>query len=181
MRQPHQSIRPSTARILAVVFLLAGVLLGVLAVPGIFTGVLESAGLGGVASQIPAYRFGLDIQGGAHLVYEADLLDVSTPEHGNAMDALRDVIERRVNLFGVAEPVVQVEQSGNEYRLIVELAGVPDIGVAIRMIGETPYLEFKEERPADDREVIIEDQKTNGPRAGEDPYFIPTKLTGRYI
>jgi len=181
MRQPHQSIRPSTARILAVVFLLAGVLLGVLAVPGIFTGVLESAGLGGVASQIPAYRFGLDIQGGAHLVYEADLLDVSTPEHGNAMDALRDVIERRVNLFGVAEPVVQVEQSGNEYRLIVELAGVPDIGVAIRMIGETPYLEFKEERPADDREVIIEDQKTNGPRAGEDPYFIQTKLTGRYI
>src|SRR3989338_8982651 len=49
------------------------------------------------------------------------------------------------------------------------------------MIGETPDLVFKEERPADDREVIIEDKKTNGPRAGEDPYFIQTKLTGRYI
>src|SRR5438477_298302 len=73
------------------------------------------------------YRLGLDLLGGTHLIYEADLSNVATPEWGNSMQALRDVIERRVNLFGVTEPVVEVEKRGNEYRLIVELAGVKDI------------------------------------------------------
>ena len=181
MREPNRTVRPSTARILAAVFLLAGILLGVFVAPTQFNTLLESAGIGDAAARIPEYRFGLDIKGGAHLVYQADLSGVSTPEYGDAMESLRDVIERRVNLFGVAEPVVQVERSGTDHRLIVELAGVPDIGAAIRMIGETPYLEFKEERPAEDRDAVLEDQKTNGPRAGEDPYFTTTKLTGRYL
>jgi len=62
------------------------------------------------------------------------------------MEGIRDVIERRVNLFGVTEPVVQINKTKNSYRLIVELPGVKDIHEAIKMIGETPYLEFKEER-----------------------------------
>ena len=89
-------------------------------------------------------NLGLDLQGGTHLVYEGDLKDITTDAHGDAMNSVRDVIERRVNSFGVSEPVVQV--SGNN-RIIVELPGVKDINEAIALIGQTPFLEFREENP----------------------------------
>lgn len=126
------------------------------------------------------FRLGLDLQGGTHLVYRADLSNISTPERSSAMESLRDVIERRVNIFGVAEPIVQVEKSASENRLIVELAGVKNISEAIRMIGETPFLEFREERPEEESKKIIEAVKS-GETILEDPYFIPTNLTGQYL
>jgi protein-export membrane protein SecD len=86
-------------------------------------------------------HLGLDLQGGAHLVYEADLSTINTPDKTSSLNGARDVIEKRVNAFGVSEPVIQV--SGNN-RIIIELAGVFDIQEAITKIGETPLLEFKE-------------------------------------
>ncbi len=88
------------------------------------------------------FVLGLDLQGGVHLLYRADTASIEDPK--TAMAALRDTIERRVNLYGVSEPLVQVEEKGGEYRLIVELAGVTDIEQAIRIIGETPFLDFQE-------------------------------------
>ena len=89
------------------------------------------------------FKLGLDLQGGVHLVYKADTSIVATEEVSDAMAGLRDIIERRVNLFGVAEPLVQIEEKGilksveyREQRLIVELPGVTDINQAINMIGE---------------------------------------------
>jgi len=98
------------------------------------------------------FKFGLDLSGGTHLVYRADTSNVDPLEVGGSMSALRDVIERRVNLFGVAEPLVQVEEGGafagvREQRLIVELPGVTDTAEAIALIGETPLLEFKQRLP----------------------------------
>ncbi len=90
------------------------------------------------------YRLGLDLQGGTHLVYVADMKDVAEADRTEAMAGVRDVIERRVNAFGVSEPIVQVNKSGAAWRLIVDLAGVKDITQAIKLIGETPILEFKE-------------------------------------
>ncbi|MBM3257967.1 MAG: hypothetical protein FJZ05_02015, partial [Candidatus Nealsonbacteria bacterium] len=87
------------------------------------------------------FVLGLDLQGGVQLIYEADLSNIEDTDKTETMEGLRDVIERRVNLYGVAEPTIQVQ---GESRLIVELAGVKDIQGAIEMIGETPYLEFKE-------------------------------------
>lgn len=87
------------------------------------------------------FRLGLDLLGGAHLTYQADLDSISESGRTEAISGIRDVIERRVNLFGVAEPVVQV--SGKN-RLIVELAGIKDVNQAIKLIGETPYLDFRE-------------------------------------
>ncbi|MBI2003779.1 MAG: protein translocase subunit SecD [Parcubacteria group bacterium] len=84
---------------------------------------------------------GLDLLGGAHLVYQADLANISENEKDDSMEGVRDVIERRVNLYGVGEPNVQIS-GGN--RLIVELPQVKDVGEAIKLIGETPFLEFKE-------------------------------------
>jgi preprotein translocase subunit SecD len=124
------------------------------------------------------FSLGLDLQGGAHLVYQADLSAVGDSEKQNAMEGLRDVIERRVNLFGVSEPVVQVQGD----RLVVELAGVLDVSEAIKMIGQTPFLEFKEQKENYD-EIVANDSKIqDGTATGtiEDP-FQDTELTGQYL
>ncbi len=118
------------------------------------------------------FRLGLDLLGGTHLVYQADLS--KSDNKSDAMQGVRDVIERRVNYFGVAEPLVEV--SGND-RLIVELAGIKNVGQAISLIGATPFLEFKEARP--DAQAILDAQR-KGQRLNEDP-FISTGLNGRHL
>ncbi len=101
-------------------------------------------------SQVTAswpFKLGLDLSGGTQLVYRADLSHVASADVADSMAALRDTIERRVNLFGVSEPIVQTETAsalgGNEQRLIVELPGVTDTQKAISLIGQTPVLEFR--------------------------------------
>ncbi|MBT4209904.1 MAG: protein translocase subunit SecD [Candidatus Komeilibacteria bacterium] len=88
-------------------------------------------------------HLGLDLQGGTHLVYQADVSAMEGDEKRDGVEALRDVIERRVNAYGVSEPVVQTNFSGDNYRIIVELAGVKDANEAIAIIDKTPHLEFK--------------------------------------
>ena len=92
------------------------------------------------------FVLGLDLAGGAALTYTIDTKVL--PKDTNvqdSVDALRDVIERRVNLFGVREPTVTTSFSrlANEWRLVVELPGVADVDQAAKLIGETPVLEFK--------------------------------------
>ena len=116
-------------------------------------------------------KLGLDLAGGTELIYRADTSLVQTDTQG-ALNSLREVIERRVNVFGVAEPLVQIEQSSAvagavENRLLVELPGVTDVQAAVDAIGKTPSLEFRLLDPAS----MIE---------GE-PAFMPTELTGRYL
>ena len=94
------------------------------------------------------FKLGLDLAGGTHLVYKADISELPPEDVATSMDTLRDVIERRTNLFGVSEPIVQIEKSSvfaggeREQRLIVELPGVTDIAEATRIIGETPLLSY---------------------------------------
>lgn len=95
-----------------------------------------------------ALKYGLDLAGGTHLVYEADVSNLQPGQIDPALASLRNVIERRVNAFGVSEPLVQVEEAGalggeTRHRLIVELPGIEDSEEAQRQIGETPLLEFK--------------------------------------
>lgn len=111
---------------------------------------------GNTASE-EAYKLGLDLQGGVHLVYEADMSAIGQEERSAALEGVRDVIERRVNAFGVSEPLVQTNISGGRYRVIVELAGVFDIGDAIDLIGETPILEFK--LPTEEINIEITDEQ----------------------
>ena len=101
-------------------------------------------------------------------MYRGDTSEITENVDG-AMNSLRDVIEKRVNLFGVSEPIVQVEKAGSEHRLIVELPGVTDVGQAIKLIGKTPLLEFK-----------IADISTTTASSSE-PAFITTGLTGKYL
>ena len=133
------------------------------------------------------FVLGLDLSGGTHLVYQADTSAVASGEVDDSMEALRDIIERRVNLFGVSEPVVQVQKSsaisGAGEQLIVDLPGVTDVKKATDMIGQTPLLEFKTEAPegtpikakvGPDGKVVL-DAATLGQR------YVPTELTGRYL
>ena len=101
-------------------------------------------------------HLGLDLQGGAHLVYQADFSSIPSRDRASSLEGVRDVIERRVNAFGVAEPLVQ---TSGENRLIVELAGVYDVNEAIKKIGETPLLEFKEMKEATPL-PLTEEEKT---------------------
>ncbi len=92
------------------------------------------------------FNLGLDLQGGAHLIYQANVESIPDADRAGAVEGVRDVIERRVRGgLGVSEPLVQTTKVGNDYRIIVELPGITDVNQAIKMIGETPILEFKEE------------------------------------
>ena len=124
------------------------------------------------------FKLGLDLQGGTHLVYQADMASVAEKEKGQAMAGLRDVIERRGNFFGVREPLVQAKKD----RLVVELAGVIEPQEAIKQIGKTPFLEFKEQRK-DYEQVVDNNRKAveeNKQDQFEDP-FQATSLTGKYL
>lgn len=102
-------------------------------------------------------HLGLDLQGGSHLVYEANMREVPEADRAESLDGIRDIIERRVNTFGVSEPLVQTNRSGDAYRIIVEMPGITDVAAAIQQIGETPLLEFREQ--GDAAEVSISDEQ----------------------
>ncbi len=132
------------------------------------------------------FKLGLDLSGGTHLVYRADVSELSATQVKDSMDSLRDVIERRVNMFGVSEPSIQIQNGGfsnaGEERLIVDLPNVTDVKEAIAMIGQTPILEFRTENPVKDapQEAKIDE---NG-NITVDPYasqFVKTELTGRFL
>lgn len=95
-------------------------------------------------SQTFKTHLGLDLQGGSHLEYQANFKDISDANRQDALNSVRDTVERRVNSFGVSEPLVQV--TGKD-RIIVELPGIQNIDDAIKQIGETPLLEFRSQNP----------------------------------
>lgn len=105
------------------------------------------------------FRLGLDLQGGSHLEYEADMSKVPGADQASALAGVRDVIERRVNAFGVSEPLIQTSTSGGHNRVIVELAGITDVNKAIQQIGETPILEFKEQSNEPSRALTTDEKK----------------------
>jgi protein-export membrane protein SecD len=90
-----------------------------------------------------AYRLGLDLKGGVHLVYEADMSAIEAADRADALSGVRDVVERRVNSFGVGEPHVETTIADGKYRILVDLPGITDVSDAVKQIGETPVLEFK--------------------------------------
>ena len=118
----------------------------------------------GFGSNFLPWHLGLDLEGGAHLVYNIDLSKVDASNRDSVVAGLRDVIEKRVNLFGVGEPQVYTAQSGQNAQLVVDLPGVKDTAQAIEQIGQTPTLDFVET-----------DQ------SGTSTQYIPTNLTGEYV
>ncbi len=150
------------------------------------------------------YKLGLDLQGGIRFLYQADLSDIPQKERKSVMMGLKEVMERRVNLFGVREPQIKVQGE----RLIIELPGVLSPEEARKEIGKTPFLEFREEREKEEVEKNLEKIKEEVKKrvskeeweklkelpavlllekakklgiSFEDPFFKKTPLTGRYL
>lgn len=145
----------SAIRIFAVVILIVGAALGWFVYSSQAT----------PDSRFP-FRLGLDLAGGSHLIYQADTSSVPEGEVQDAMQSLREVVERRVNLFGVSEPIVQTEETfGGDNRLVVELPGVTDLQEAAELIGKTPSLDFR-------LQEINEEGAT---------VFVETGLSGRFV
>ncbi len=165
-------------RILAIVLLAVGVLIG------FFVYKTQISGS-------KPFVLGLDLSGGTHLIYRADISAVPKGEVNDRMTALRDVIERRINIFGVSEPVIQTEHSGltDEERLVVDLPGVTDIAEATKMIGQTPLLEFRVENDGsyipeleiDPTELDADGNITLNAGDALAAQYMPTELTGRYL
>src|SRR3990172_3333192 len=88
--------------------------------------------------------YGLDLAGGSHLVFEAESSQIAEEKRKTAIEGVRDVIERRVNLFGISEPNVQASSFEGKDRIIVELPGIKDTKEAAKLIGKTAQLVFAE-------------------------------------
>jgi protein-export membrane protein SecD len=130
----------------------------------------------GVGEKVEPWKLGLDLVGGSHLVYQIDLSNVSSTDQASVVSGLRDVIEKRVNLFGVGEPNIYTSQSGNQAQLFVDLAGISNVSDAINEIGQTPLLQF---------ETVVQSAGSTGSStllsAQSSTQYIPTDLTGQYI
>lgn len=167
-------------RIKALVVLLVGVFVAFF----VYSSQMADEGSAGIFKN-REFKLGLDLSGGTHLVYRADMENVDSAKVDEAMDSLRDVIERRINIFGVSEPVVQVQKAGftnqGEERLIVDLPGVTDTKEAIAMIGQTPSLDFRTESQGK-MTINASDLDENGALSVDlsDRYEI-TELTGQYL
>ena len=174
-------------RIIALLILLAGIFVAYFVYssePGITIAHIPKV----ISTKSHAFHLGLDLKGGTHLVYRADVSKVADTDVRTAMDSVRDVIERRVNLFGVSEPLVQVQQASftnqNENRITVDLPGVTDVSQAIKLIGETPLLEFKTENPNPPKDISTKPDANGVVTVSADTFanqYISTKLTGQYL
>lgn len=142
------------------------------------------------------FQLGLDLSGGTHLVYNADVSAIPAAQVTDALSVLREVIEKRVNGLGITEATVTNEMTtltgSREYRLVVDLPGVTDVKKALEIIGQTPLLEFKIQNPKYDPEHppkeinVTPDMIKNGTldlgaAIEQASPFISSGLTGQFL
>ncbi|MCX6784218.1 MAG: protein translocase subunit SecD [candidate division WWE3 bacterium] len=126
--------------------------------------------IGGYAINLPGFirdlkiKKGLDLSGGVQIVYKADMTGITQSDQATALDAVKAVIDRRVNFFGVSEPLVQTSHVGSESRITVELPGLSNVDEALKLIGKTAVLDFRELQGA-----------------SESAQMVPTGLTGKEL
>lgn len=118
-------------------------------------------------------KYGLDLSGGTHLVLEADMSKINPENRDKAYASARDIVERRINLYGLTEPVVQQSKVEGSYRIIVEIPGISNISQAVDLIGRTAQLEFYEEATNSSKEAT--------PSSIAEIWPIRTGLTGKNL
>ena len=120
---------------------------------------------------------GLDIQGGMQVVLRAKMDEIASEDRNTALESAREIIGRRVDLYGISEPTIQAARLEDDYRLIVELPGIDDPQQALDLVGRTAELEFRLESELSEEELAIATQSANF----LDMYFTPTALTGQQL
>lgn len=96
-------------------------------------------------SRLLETKLGLDLQGGLAVEYRVNPVDGEKPDAAD-LAVIRDIIEKRVNSTGVAEPVVLTQ---GEDRIVVELPGIQDTASVRRLVGQTGELTFVPITPGD--------------------------------
>jgi len=99
--------------------------------------------IGDYQKQLKVYQ-GLDLLGGTNMVYEADMSKIPTKERDSALEGVKTVIDKRINALGVSEPNIQTSSSIDTYRIVIDLPGISDVNEAVKLIGQTAQLEFRE-------------------------------------
>jgi len=107
---------------------------------------------------------GLDLKGGTEVMLVADMGSIAVENRSDALESAREVIARRVDLYGVAESTVKTVISGDSYRINVALPGIDNPDEALQLIGSTAKLDFRELPEATDSALYSD--------------FLPTNLTG---
>ncbi|NCN45835.1 MAG: protein translocase subunit SecD [Candidatus Pacebacteria bacterium CG10_big_fil_rev_8_21_14_0_10_36_11] len=125
------------------------------------------------SSDLPLKQ-GLDLQGGMQVILLADMNGIDLPDREDALTSAQEIIRRRVDLYGVSEPLIQTAKSGDQYRLIIELPGVDDPAQALALVGTTAQLDFRVET-----ELPALDE--NGEQTDTQIGFLPTELTGKEL
>jgi len=130
------------------------------------------------------FKLGLDLKGGSHLVYSIDLTKKDPAQTDtDVIDSVKLKIERRVNAYGVTEPIVQTIRNERGSFVLVQLPGVKDIDEAIQLIGQTAELDFREiVLDANGKPVLDEEGKEQWVVAkakGSDGQ--ERELTGKYL
>lgn len=110
-------------------------------------------------------KLGLDLRGGTEVILQADMSSIAEADRGDALDSVREVISRRVDMYGVTEASVKTITTQNDYRLSVALPGVEDPDEVLALIGSTAKLDFRELAPTASNSATLED-------------FVPTDLSG---
>jgi preprotein translocase subunit SecD len=130
------------------------------------------------------FKLGLDLKGGSHLIYSVDLSKKDPDQTDeDVLEGVKQKIERRVNAYGVTEPIVQIIRNEQGDFILVELPGVKNIDEAMQLIGQTAELDFKElERDASGNPVLDENgQQQWVPATGIGSDGEEKNLTGKYL
>jgi preprotein translocase subunit SecD len=131
----------------------------------------------GITRDLSFHR-GLDLEGGTNVTLRADMKDIPEAQREDALDSAKTVIEKRVNFFGVSEPIVQTAKVNNDYRIIVEIPGVTDVNQAVRLVGKTAKLSFWEEGASGSAKLASPSAMPLGIVQLLGPAAQETKLTG---
>lgn len=118
------------------------------------------------------YKLGLDLEGGSHLVFLVETKNLANKDIGDAIEAARNIIEKRINFFGVAEPQVYLLKEGHKYKVSVDIPGNKNPQQAIKQVGKVAQLDFREYKTK---------KMQQGTTSATIPYFAKTKLGGRYL
>ncbi|UCC60053.1 MAG: protein translocase subunit SecD [Dehalococcoidia bacterium] len=168
------------------------VLLG-LALGEVFVRTAPSIGESAPGNNTLGMRLGLDLSGGIHLVYEADFSEIGNETKDQALDGVIDIISRRIDAFGVSEPVIQ--KQGGE-RIAIQLPGIRDMQAAVDLVGQTAVLDYRELTPESwqlvqeftsqgyqpDLEILTQEGEIEWiPATGYDSRNEEVQLTGKYL
>ncbi|MBM3156657.1 MAG: protein translocase subunit SecD [Chloroflexi bacterium] len=125
-------------------------------------------------------RLGLDLSGGTHLVYEADLSQIGNESAEEAMQGVIDIISMRVDAYGVTEPLIQKQGAD---RVSIQLPGIRDMETAVELVGQTAQLDFRELVYDSEGNPVIDETGDYQwkPAKGIDSQGNEVHLTGKYL